>query len=100
MTSTLSAPYHQGKFQATVAGGKRKKKKKKRREQRKYIRDELNPYQNVLETSQDRSVKQIVSQNFNKSINNQTYGKNTGKINQFFQSSIQVRYQNMEYVHS
>ena len=86
MSTILAARYHQGKSQATVM-----ERKKKRRKQRKYMSDELTLHQNVLETVQDKSVKQIVSQNFDKSINNRTYADNATKMTPYSELSIQVR---------
>ncbi|CAF4254501.1 unnamed protein product [Rotaria sp. Silwood2] len=59
MSTILAARYYQGKPQATVP-----KEKRKGRKQRKYIRVEPVLHQNVLETGQNKSVKQIASQNF------------------------------------
>ena len=45
---------------------------------------------NAFTIAQDKSTKQIVSQNFSKSINNRTHIGNATKINQYSQLSIQV----------
>jgi len=71
----LAARYHQDKFQVAVIGGEDEGKKE-------YMRDA---------SLQNKSAKQIVSQNFGKSVNNRTYADNDTKINQYSQSSIQVR---------
>ncbi len=94
MSTILAARYHQSKPQATVM-----ERKGKRRGQRKYMSDESTPHQNVLETAQDKSVKQIVRQNFGKSINSRTCRDNAVKMTPFSQPAIQVRYQNEEHVH-
>jgi hypothetical protein len=88
MSTVLSLRYDQDKLHATMM-----KKKKKRRGQRKYMSDhEFTPHQNILETAQRQYVKQIVNQNFGKSINNRTYNNNAARMTLFSQSSRQVRY--------
>lgn len=87
MSTILSARYHQSKSHCTVM-----KRKGKRGGQRKFTTDKSIPHLNVLEIAQDKSVKQTVSRNSGKSINDRRHGNNGGKIIRFFQSSIQVRY--------
>ncbi|CAF5091615.1 unnamed protein product, partial [Rotaria sp. Silwood1] len=79
MSTILAARYHQGKSQAAVMRGG---------EQEEYMRGDLP--QNVLATARDKSAKQIVNQNFGKSVNNQTPADNATKIDQYSQSSIQA----------
>ena len=89
MSTILSARYHQGKPQAAVIG------RGKRRGQRKYMRGEPPLSQDVLATTQDKSAKQIVSENSDKSVNNRTHADNDTKIDQYSQSSIQVSTERM-----
>jgi hypothetical protein len=88
MSTILAARYHQGKFQPTVTRGERMARRTK--ESRKNIRGKTDP-RDVFATVQNKSVKQILSQNSGESVNNQTPVDNATKIYQCSRSSIQVR---------
>ena len=93
MSTILTARHHQGKPQAAVMEGREGGETR----QKEYITSD--PSRGVFVTDQDKSSKQIVSQNFGKPLNNRTHTENDTKTNQYSQSSIQVRFQNEEHAH-